>query len=121
VKKSSIRKGQIQNRGSRDGVKQEASVYHRGVEEMVWDVESSNHIACRKNRSPLRKGAAGICQRMMEVKVTQNKVRVGKNRKKGFRVYGPLGGKVCMGKAYRGDPQRVEGKSKKTFGGKNIH
>ena len=48
---------------------------------MVRDVKSGIEVACRDDKLPFGQGAAGICQRMVEIKVAQNQVRVGKKKK----------------------------------------
>ena len=55
---------------------------------MVWDVKSGIQVARRNSKFPRGEGAAGICQRVVKVKVTSNQIRVGKKRKKPFRWYG---------------------------------
>jgi len=60
------------------------SVNPKGVEEVVCDVESRIQVSRGKSKFSFREGAAGIRPWMIEVKVAQNKLRVGKSRKKAF-------------------------------------
>jgi len=61
--------GQVQDRGTRNGVKREPSINPWGVEKVVWDVESGVKIACGDSKFPFGQGAAGISQRVVKVEV----------------------------------------------------
>jgi len=88
---------------------------------MVRGVESHIKVARGTGELPLTEGAAGICQRVMEVKVAYNKMRVRKERKKPYGWYGAVGRTVSTKKVHRGDPEGVVGGSKKSLQRKDIH
>jgi len=56
-----IRECKVQNRGPRNGVKWEPTVYPGGVEKVVRDVESGIKVASRNGKLPFGQGATGIC------------------------------------------------------------
>jgi len=88
---------------------------------VVRDVKSGIQVGCRNDEFPLGEGAAGICQRVVKVEVTQNKVRIGKKRKKPLRWYGAVRRTIRVKKVHRGDPEGVVGGSEQTFRRKIIH
>jgi len=88
---------------------------------VVQDVKGGIEVACRDDKRPFGKGAAGICKSMVEVKVTQNQVRVGERRKDSLRRHGAVGRTVSAKKVHRFDPEGVVGGSKKAFRRKNIN
>jgi len=47
---------------------------------VIWDVEGDIKVSCGKGKFTFRKRAAMVRQRIMKVKITQNKMRVGKKR-----------------------------------------
>jgi len=54
-------RSEVQDRGSRSGVKQEPSINPGGVEKVVQDVERGIKVACTDGKSSLGYGAAGNC------------------------------------------------------------
>jgi len=88
---------------------------------MVRDVKSGIEVACRDDKLPFGQGAAGICQRMVKIEVTQNKVRVWKKRKNSLRRNGAVRRAVSAKKVHRSDPEGVVGGSEKAFRRKNIN
>ena len=66
----------------------------RGVEEVAWDVKSKIQVTCGEGKLPCGKGAAGVHLRVREVKVPQNKMRIGKKTKQTLRWYGAIRGVV---------------------------
>jgi len=88
---------------------------------MVRYVKSDVKVACRNGKLPLGEGAAGVCQRVMKIKVAQNKMSIRKKRKKALWRYGAVRRTACTKKVHRGDPEGEVGESKKTFRRKDIH
>jgi len=88
---------------------------------VVRDVKSGIEVACRDDKLPFGQGAAGIRSRMVEVKVTQNQVRVGEKRKNSLRRYGAVGRAVCAKKVHRSDPEGAVGGSKKALRRENVN
>jgi len=88
---------------------------------MVRDVKSGIKVARRDHKLPFGQGAAGICQRMVEIKVTQDQVRVGKKRKNSLGRNGAVRRAVSAKKVHRSDPEGVVGGSEKALRRKNIN
>ena len=88
---------------------------------MVRDVKSGIEVTCRDDKLPFGKGAARICQRMLEIKVTQNQVRVGKKRKNSLRRNGAVRRAVSAKKVHRSDPEGVVGGSEEALRRENIN
>jgi len=88
---------------------------------VVRDVEGGIEVSCRDDKLPFGQGAAGICKRMVEVKVTQNQVRVGEKRKNSLRRYRAVGRAIYAKKVHRSDPEGVVGGSKQALRRKNIN
>ena len=88
---------------------------------MVRDVKGGIEVACRDDELPFGQGAAGICKRMVEVKVTQDQVRVGEERENSLRQHGVVGRSVSEKKVHRSDPEGAVGGSKKALRRKNIN
>jgi len=58
---------------------------------------------------------------MVEIKVTQNQVRVGEKRKDSLRRNGAVGRAVSAKKVQRSDPEGVVGGTKKALRRKNVN
>ena len=116
-----VRESQVQDRGSRGGVKWELGVNPGGVEKVVRDVKGGIEVACRDDKLPFGKGAAGICKRMVEVKVTQDQVRVGEKGKNSLRQHGAVGRTVSAQMVHRSDPEGAVGGSQKALWRKDIN
>jgi len=88
---------------------------------VVWDVKSGINAACRDDKFPFGKGAAGIRYLVVEVKITQNQVRPGKKRKNPLGRYGVVGRTICPKKVHRADSKGVVGGPTKPLRRKNIN
>jgi len=79
---------------------------------MVRDVKGGIKVACGDDKFRFGYGLAGIRQWIVEVKITQNQVRVGEKRKNPLSQYGAVGRAICTKKVYRGNPEGTVGGSK---------
>ena len=61
---------------------------------MVWNIKRKIQVPCGEGEFPFGEGAAGIRQRVMDVEVPQNKIRIGKKTKQMFRWDGAIRGRL---------------------------